>query len=254
MSMNSRLKFTQTGPEAGDCTAPYSVELDKECRTLVEFLKAILEENPNEWGKIYLMEVGQSWLSAPYIEYRSGEIVATPEDTSFKNRTIECVAASGGWSRMDYYVRFKASEEGTKEPAEEERRDDGEATKEQQRREKLEKNIAESIRAVAEHVLASADTYAMGVSDDARGIEIKMTFNIDALPTVTFTQDACPRTWINAVRDGRCRIWTKEGRSGAEGQGDCGQKRRMGQGSAGVERAEEMNEGTHEGRNERRTL
>ena len=79
-------------------------------------------------------------------------------------------------------------------------------------REELVKNIAESIRAVAEHVLASANTYAMGVSDDARGIEIKMTLQIDALPTVTFTQDVCPRTWINAVTDGRCRIWTEEGR------------------------------------------
>ena len=79
-------------------------------------------------------------------------------------------------------------------------------------REELEKNIAESIRAVAEHVLAGADTYAMGVSDDARGIEIRMTFNIDAVPTVTFTQDVCPRTWVNAVTDGRCRVWTREGR------------------------------------------
>jgi len=121
-----RLRFTKTGPEAGDCTAPYSVEVDEECRTITEFLKALLEENPNEWGKIYLMEVGQSWLSAPYIEYKNGEIVATPEDTSFKNRTIECVTASGGWSRMDYYVRFKASEEGTKEAAVDERRDNDE--------------------------------------------------------------------------------------------------------------------------------
>lgn len=79
-------------------------------------------------------------------------------------------------------------------------------------REELEKNIAESIRAVAEHVLAGADTYAMGVSDDAQGIEIRMTFNINEVPTVTFTQDVCPRTWVNAVTDGRCRIWTDEGR------------------------------------------
>lgn len=79
-------------------------------------------------------------------------------------------------------------------------------------REELEKNIAESIRAVAEHVLAGADTYAMGVSDDARRIEIKMSFEVDSVPTVTFTQDVCPRTWVNAVTDGRCRIWTEEGR------------------------------------------
>lgn len=206
-SMNSRLKFTRTGPVAGDCTAPYSVEVDKECRTLVEFLKAILEENPNEWGKIYLMEVGQSWLSAPYIEYRNGEIVATSEDTSFKNRTIECVTASGGWSRMDYYVRFKASEEGTKESVADERRDNDEATKERQRREALERNVAESIRAVAEHVIASADNYAKAVDDYSRRMSITMEFNVNELPRVTFTQDAVPRRWVNAVNDGRCHVW-----------------------------------------------
>lgn len=79
-------------------------------------------------------------------------------------------------------------------------------------REELEHNIAESIRAVAEHVIAGADTWAMGVSDDARGIEIRMTFKIDSVPTVTFTQDVCPRTWVNAVTDRRCRVWTKEAR------------------------------------------
>lgn len=79
-------------------------------------------------------------------------------------------------------------------------------------REELEKNIAESIRAVAEHIIQCADNYARGVNDDARSIKIVMDFSVDALPTVTFTQDVCPRTWINAVCDGRCRIWTADGR------------------------------------------
>lgn len=209
--MNSRLKFTRTGPVAGDCTAPYSVEVDEECRTITELLKAVLEEKPNEWGKIYLMEVGQSWLSAPYIEYMNGEIVSTPEDTSFKNRTIECVTASGGWSRMDYYVRFKASGEGTKEATADERMDNDEATKEQQRREALERNVAESIRAVAEHVIASADNYAKAVDDCTQRISIEMEFNINELPKVTFKQDAVPRRWVNAVKDGRCHVWMGHG-------------------------------------------
>ena len=79
-------------------------------------------------------------------------------------------------------------------------------------REEVEKNIAESIRAVAEHIIQCADNYARGLNDDAIGIKITMDFSVDALPTVTFSQDVCPRTWINAVHDGRCRIWTKEGR------------------------------------------
>ena len=147
-SMNSRLKFTRTGPEAGDCTAPYSVEVDKECRTLVEFLKAILEENPNEWGKIYLMEVGQSWLSAPYIEYRNGEIVATSEDTSsFKDRTIECVTASGGWSRMDYYVRFGEKDEGT---------NDDEAAKKQAKDERRNEEVEGSMDGMERNEIVNA--------------------------------------------------------------------------------------------------
>jgi hypothetical protein len=80
-------------------------------------------------------------------------------------------------------------------------------------REELEKNIAESIKAVAEQIIQCADNYARGVNDDARGIKIVMDFSVDALPTVTFTQDVCPRTWINAVHDGRCKIWTAEGRT-----------------------------------------
>lgn len=118
----SRFRFIQTGPEAGDCTAPYKVDIDEECRDMTVFLKTVLTERSDEWGKIYLMETGQSWLDAPFIEYRRGELVSTPNDTSFKNRPIECVTASGGWSRMDYYLRFEAKNEGTKE---DERIDEG---------------------------------------------------------------------------------------------------------------------------------
>ena len=194
----SRLRFTQTGPVAGDCTAPYRVDIDEECRTITELLKAILTERSDEWGYIFLMEVGKSWLDAPRIEYKGGEVLSTPQDTSWKNRKIECVTARGGWSSMDYYVRFAA-------------KDEDEATKEQQRREDLEKNVAESIRAVAEYVIASADNYAKAVDDYIQRISITMEFNIDELPRVTFTQDAVPTTWINAVHDGRCHVWTHEG-------------------------------------------
>ena len=81
-------------------------------------------------------------------------------------------------------------------------------------REELEKNVAESIRAVAEHVIASADNYAKAVDDFTQHISISMEFNIDELPRVRFTQDAVPTTWINAVNDRRCRVWTKEGTKG----------------------------------------
>lgn len=78
-------------------------------------------------------------------------------------------------------------------------------------REELEKNVAESIRAVAEHVIASADNYAKAVDDYTQRISIEMEFNINELPRVTFTQDAVPRRWVNAVEDGRCHVWTGHG-------------------------------------------
>lgn len=97
-------------------------------------------------------------------------------------------------------------------------------------REELEKNVAESIRAVAEHVIASADNYAKAVDDYTQHISISMEFNVDELPRVRFTQDAVPRTWINAVSDRRCNVWAGNGR-----------------------RVKGTNEGT-KSRNERRTL
>ena len=79
-------------------------------------------------------------------------------------------------------------------------------------REELEKNIAESIRAVAEHIIENAETYAKGIDNHAQGMKIEMTFTIDALPTVTVTQDLLPKKFIDAIGDGRCRIWTADGR------------------------------------------
>lgn len=97
-------------------------------------------------------------------------------------------------------------------------------------REQLKNSVADSIRAVAEHVIASADNYAQAVDDYTQHISISMEFNVDELPRVRFTQDAVPTTWINAVNDRRCNVWT-------------GGKRRM----------NTPNEGT-KSRNERRTL
>lgn len=160
--MSSRLRFTQTGPEAGDCTAPYRVDIGEECRTITELLKAILTERSDEWGYIYLMEVCESWLDVPRIEYKEGEVLSTPQDTSWKNRRIECVTASGGWSRMDYYVRFAAKDEGTKadyeatkEPAGSERRDNEE--------EKRDETVArgEIVNALIEKVSLSMEDHGV---------------------------------------------------------------------------------------------
>lgn len=65
--------------------------------------------------------------------------------------------------------------------------------------------VADSIRAVAEQVIASADEYAVGM-DDATGLRILLDFQLNCLPTITVQKDiSCGRT----IADKRCRIWTR---------------------------------------------
>lgn len=69
----------------------------------------------------------------------------------------------------------------------------------------IQKDIAESIRAVAEQVIASADEYAVGM-DQATGLHILMDFNLNSAPSITVQKDiSCART----MADKRCRIWTR---------------------------------------------
>ena len=71
--------------------------------------------------------------------------------------------------------------------------------------EEIQKDVAESIRAVAEQVIASADEYAVGM-EDATGLHILMDFNINSVPSITVQKDiSCGRT----IAHKHCRIWTK---------------------------------------------
>jgi hypothetical protein len=71
--------------------------------------------------------------------------------------------------------------------------------------EEIQKDVAESIRAIAEQVIASADEYAVGM-DQATGLRILMEFKLDSLPTITIQKDiSCVRTLVEK----RCRIWTQ---------------------------------------------
>lgn len=79
-------------------------------------------------------------------------------------------------------------------------------------REVMVKNIAESIRAVAEHIAENAEVYAAGVDDHTQGLTIKAKFQINCLPCVTVKNHLMPMKYFQAVQDGRCRIWTENGR------------------------------------------
>ena len=71
--------------------------------------------------------------------------------------------------------------------------------------EEIQKDVAESIRAVAEQVIASADEYAVGM-DQATGLRILMEFNINSLPIITVQKEiSCGKT----MAEKRCRIWTR---------------------------------------------
>ena len=71
--------------------------------------------------------------------------------------------------------------------------------------EEIQKDVAESIRVVAEQVIASADECAVGM-DQATGLRILMEFQINSLPTITVQKDiSCAK----AMLDNRCRIWTR---------------------------------------------
>ena len=80
------------------------------------------------------------------------------------------------------------------------------------KREVIVQNIAESIRAVAEHIAENAEVYAAGVDDNTQGLTIKVKFSIDSLPCVTVKNHLLPQKYIQAIHDGRCRIWTEDGR------------------------------------------
>jgi hypothetical protein len=71
--------------------------------------------------------------------------------------------------------------------------------------EEIRKDVSESIRAVAEQIIASADEYAVGM-DQATGLSILMEFKINSLPTITVQKDiSCARTMVEK----RCKIWTR---------------------------------------------
>lgn len=122
------LRFVQDGPGLSDETFNYDVEVDKTCRTLFGFVSAVLREKPQEWGSISFMKDDMSWAYAPCIEYKNGAVLNDIEelDRKYEGWVIDRVIANGGWGNMDYRVYFRKADEGTKEPAEEERRDDGE--------------------------------------------------------------------------------------------------------------------------------
>lgn len=102
-------KRKQSGSTGGDCTAPYSVELDHRY-TLQEFIDAVIQNYPTEWGSFELYEMGK-WRPYKAFGYKRG-ILENEIPVELANKPVARVTASGGWSNMDYMIRMEESING----------------------------------------------------------------------------------------------------------------------------------------------
>jgi hypothetical protein len=87
-------KLKQSTPTGGDCTAGYSVELDKDY-SVKDFIENVLTIK-GEWG--YISIKGKSSC-----EYKYGKLLSELPPDLLVVKVLN-VKASGGWSRMDYYI------------------------------------------------------------------------------------------------------------------------------------------------------
>lgn len=69
--------------------------------TLGEFIDWLLNVQNGEWGYIALDRVFNRRL-----EYRWGKIVSDSFTPAEKAKKIALISADGGWTRMDYTIRF----------------------------------------------------------------------------------------------------------------------------------------------------
>lgn len=101
-------ELTIAGKERGDCSAPFSVTLDKEY-TVESFVKTVLTRT-REYGYIGIKYNGDDgekrWFGYPHCEYRCGKLLSSLPDELLPQK-IETVKADGGYTRMDYVITLK---------------------------------------------------------------------------------------------------------------------------------------------------
>ena len=102
-------KLISNGPEGGDCTAPYIVELNGEY-TVKTFIADVLKIK-DEWGYIGI-EHGRSIFGDPHCEYSNGKLKTLLPD-KYLNLKVVSASAHGGWSRMDYILGVEVTHEAT---------------------------------------------------------------------------------------------------------------------------------------------
>ena len=105
------MKFIQTAPTGGDETAPFVV-LDYQAKTVAEFVNEVLKNN-GDFGRITVKQEKCDYWGDTYVNYAIGELVSGIP-ASWHELKIERICASGGWSRMDYYIYTKEEKEDKK--------------------------------------------------------------------------------------------------------------------------------------------
>lgn len=87
------IKLKQTSPTGSDETAAFEVETDRE--TVADLVSDILNHK-GDWGFIE--------IDGNKYEYRYGGQIGKHIPSEELAKRIEKITASGGWSRMDYYI------------------------------------------------------------------------------------------------------------------------------------------------------
>ena len=104
----------RSGPHGDECST-YDLEIGENV-TLAEFLEYL---DPQEWGDVRLVIQdpkleSMDWLAVNEmqmhidIEYKDGKITNLPEEAlSYMNTVVKSGWSNGGWSRMDYWLKFE---------------------------------------------------------------------------------------------------------------------------------------------------
>lgn len=83
----------------GDATATYNISVTAPI-LLTEFCDRVVQENPKEWGSIYVN-------GEKVAEYNHGRCTAEGAFYRFCCKTLASGWANGGWGAMDYHMKVE---------------------------------------------------------------------------------------------------------------------------------------------------
>lgn len=99
--MDTVFTMTPAGPEGGDCTVPYHVNV-KENTTLREFINTVLLRK--EWGLIVIRSENDRFKEYE-ITYEQENMAAPTEE--HMDSIVRHVTAQGGWTNMNYVLTIE---------------------------------------------------------------------------------------------------------------------------------------------------